>query len=74
MHVSRYQERLLFMRSRADHAGLRVRAARRAMWDFVAAVDDLRCLVCHKRIDYDDHRIFEFTSLCELCARAVNED
>jgi hypothetical protein len=51
-----------------------VPATRYAIWDFVAAVEDLRCLVCRKRIDYGDHGIFECTSLCQLCAGALNEE
>jgi hypothetical protein len=46
----------------------------RTVWDFVAAAADLRCLVCSKRIDYDDHTIFECTSLCRLCAEAASKE
>ena len=56
----------------AQHAR-EVRAARRALWDFVAVIDDLRCLVCAKRIPFEDYEIFESTSLCQLCSCVVND-
>ena len=50
------------------------RASRRAAWDFMAAVENLRCFVCNKRVEYDDKEVFERTRLCVLCTRAVNEE
>jgi hypothetical protein len=45
----------------------------RAVWDFVARVEDWRCTVCFKRVDYDDHESFERTRLCPACCSAVND-
>jgi hypothetical protein len=57
-----------------EDQSLRHRAQRRAVWDFMATVEDLRCAVCHKRIDYDDRQSFEATTLCPACTHAVNQE
>ena len=57
-----------------EHRRLEHQAQRRAIWDFVAAVEDLRCSVCYKRVDFDDQWSFERTSLCFNCSEAVNQD
>ena len=59
---------------RAADVERRTRAAKRAVWDVMAVVEDLRCSVCRKRVDHDDRESFERTNLCAPCAQAVTKE